>query len=988
MCTCINIINNASSHFQLGDDTRIVVDGEPGAGKTTFMKKLCDLWAKGEEPMKKYNLVIALILRTVKKEESSLENILKDQMPFLEETDVEFLITMINSEANKVCIILDGFDEYVGKTTDIIMKLIKAQVSKEVTLLTTTRPHKVSELRSFGSKTVQQHIRLKGFNRNQVKKYVKQYFQNKEETNKMISYIEEHKLWKLARIPIRLQIMCLVWAFNQTLGKNIVELYEQFIKCLSKKMAIRRKESKTHQISSNEETLLSALGKLANQFDAYGQIKSVFLFEELEAQLGDLFDDITTFGCITKYHPSHSLREAPWAFTHLSLQEYFIALDLSEKQENYINEFLVHIKTVSLLERHQLIIKFLCSMKPKTADQIVSKVVKRVHGEDDCRRLLVLLLELLEHYKNPYLTDLPLPSILSIERAKESLQLQGENLQTEESLKLHREKLKYLFDSDSLETNKNMKTLKIYDFKSMPTDLKPLSYVENLYMHIKDPQSTGTTKNLMKTASGLNSLHLTFSNKCKKGDIESILQCTVDTVPNLPTLTIQGTGIIGNPCWKFAKLKMLKHLKIIDDQDVHEGDVEDLTTALDDLELRHLFIGCTKFNSAFMTLKANEHLKLYFKIQKCDVNLFSQYTRTKQNHINMLDLSQSQQNKDKSKLGALYGKYLSDIFEYLPQLKILRLRNSQIDKNVLGKLLEKFEGKRNRHENLVELDMVANSMKQGGGYFGKILSYFPKLNTLLISLSLSDMLDFADALEESVVISKLMIAGSDLTSQGPKSQTSKEQNDLTLLWNKLTKLNELYLIHNEICCSSEAMKNVFPSGHNMCFEQLQVLYFREPNDLSQDAYETCDSIEPLSVAVKSMPVLRELHVPAYKSTAVKDIIELITNLPKSIKYLNLSDNKIAGMMDILEVKEKLNKLTKLQIGFDEDDEEDIGIIRQDLEQTLQVYHDTTETKMKVLQCSSDSTPSMMDLEPMKDVDELFAVIKDFRETLKKNASSQ
>ena len=939
----------------------MVVDGEPGAGKTTFMKMFCHLWSQDEEPAKKYYLLLAIILRLAGSN-TSLKDIIKDQFKnVLDQEEVDSIIQFIETNPKQVCIILDGYDELDYRSKDYIEKLVTSQEYPCVTLVTTTRPHKIRILRNFNTETVQLHIKLRGFNQEQVKEYVKKYFGMKRQqtADNMISYIAKESYWKIARIPIRLEIMCFVWSVYGSLGSNLFQLYDKFVEALFTRMESRLTKSPKECTSYDKDSVFSTVADLANTFNLKGQFQTVFNDNELKEKLGNMFELISTFGCITEYHPSCSSYTAPWCFTHLSLQEFFIAKSIAAKGDDNLEEYFKHFSSVSLLEKHQLIIKFLCSIKPIKANKLVTAVMKKHsvdysqgHCEEDCRRLLTFLFDILDHYENSFDADLPLPSVVTVDEGIDS------------SLK---EKLEALFRSDR--KHKNMTTLKIDKVDRMPSGLQSLDHVENLYMNVTEKYQA-SAKILLQNMTKLVCVHLVFSGKYSVSNMENLLQCLVDTVPSLSTLSVHGTGIIGKACDKLTPFTELKNLKIVDEGEVTQEKTEDLTIALAELNVNQLFIGCPTFNSEFMSMstKANQ---LFFKIPECDVALFSGYTKQRihNQYINMLDLSKQRPPKNKSTLDAYYGKYLADICISLPKLQVLKLRNSGITKETLESLSKNMKSE---HQSLEELDLVANLIENGGDSLGKVLSYFPRLTTLLISLSLDNLLYLANSLSDQTNIEKLMIAGSDLTRKG------EEQSDLSYFWAKMKNLTELYLVQNAVCYSKDTMQILFPPRSR--FDALKVLYIIESNDTKCDTKSLSGCIEPLTQAVEGMAELEELHIPVDK-IPVADIIKLTAAIPSSLQYLNLSDNKI-NILDILEAKDRLNNLSKFQIGLDKDDEEDIGIIRQDLSGTLAVYHDISETKLKVLKCSANPDQSSMDLQPLKSVEELLNLVKTFKNTIR------
>ena len=108
-------------------------------------------------------------------------------------------------------------------------------------------------------------------------------------------------------------------------------------------------------------------------------------YSELEEHLGEYLQDGIDLGCIVKYNPSSNLDESDWMFTHLSLQEFFLAYHLANTGDD---------KEITV------IISFLCGLNPGCANKILQTCVKSMTHEQECESLLSYLKDLIPYYRS------------------------------------------------------------------------------------------------------------------------------------------------------------------------------------------------------------------------------------------------------------------------------------------------------------------------------------------------------------------------------------------------------------------------------------------------------------------------------------------------------------------------------------------------------------------------------------------------------------
>lgn len=443
-------------------ETRLVISAVPGGGKTSFVKHVASEWVKhprvdpgistifrGEttekysnngwlipscfkkpkavkdnsaevglpQTIKEYHVVLPIILRLIK-HRSTLLTIIHEQIGRFSILNALALFNYLKGNEQTVLMILDGYDEL--KTYDIINEILSKDTFPMMTVICTTRPHGVTLIRQLGSRAIEQELRLCGFNDQQIQEYISRFFalleEPKSKGNSLFEALntERKELLKMAKVPIQLQIMCIVWNRNEDLGTHIVDLYCKFAACL---IFHNKNKYKTNKQVSGEDSanteyteVQKKVAEIAYSWNKEGVLENVFFYEKLAKKYPTSIKSILQYGFLVKYHPFVLLEKSYWSFSHLTVQEYFVAYHLSQDiNKETVSHFQSMCRNVTRLEHLVMVFRFLCGINPTQANQVLTGVIRRVEGEEECQRLLNFLLDLLPYYRDQKGVDLPLP---------------------------------------------------------------------------------------------------------------------------------------------------------------------------------------------------------------------------------------------------------------------------------------------------------------------------------------------------------------------------------------------------------------------------------------------------------------------------------------------------------------------------------------------------------------------------------------------------
>ena len=743
------------------NNSRIVIDGVPGGGKTTFIKRFCYIWAQAttknllQEIALTFSIqdqiVIPIILRLIEKEDNLID-ILLSQLSFLTVQEACSIISLLNLKPKKVVLLFDGYDELKG--SKCINKLLTKENYPEVLCLTTSRPHAIEQLKHLTSQAIDHHIKLCGFSDHQVMEYIQlffiHHFNSADRAAPLISKLtsERTELLEMAHVPIRCEMICIVWAHYGKLGDTIAELYTLFIIHLlhhmKHKYTPNSRESE-QQLMVRYHPVLLKIGKLANSWINKGRLCIVFTTQQVQECLGEYFNDAVRIGLITKSHPNSQLEQSQWSFPHLTLQEFMVAYHLAHADDSEIQKFIYNCKTYRMLKRNEVIFQFLCTKDSKAANKIISSLILKWEDDKSCHKLLQFACGLLPHYK-PSTMCLPLPRCLDMARIRKMPN-------NKELLKC----VQTLLDMDRrAKQNLRKVTCKEEDLRTLPNILGQ-SYVTECSLSLnKDDQCEGKR---LKTMTSLVTLDVSLSEHYKEDGIQRVLNNTPNTT--LENLTISGYNIINVISTDITRFTNMKELTINEEgSNFREEQVSVLLYNINQCPITNLYCTVPDMYKPFMSHTGKAALSLGISDLTSETlhdGVSELRGQVCPGNIQKLDLRVNDLHDEGGALGELLVR--------IPHLEVLRLGFCKINKQTLDEMVEQIH-KANSEPNLRQLDLAHNDTLHGcGSSLGTLLYHLPHIHILDLcdcKLTSSDLADTAQALPESTNIHNLQLYGNDL----------------------------------------------------------------------------------------------------------------------------------------------------------------------------------------------------------------------------------
>ena len=334
-----------------GYGKRNLIEGDPGAGKTTFTFQICKEWAEGKLLME--DVVFWIPLRHYKSVTTISQ--LFDVLGY-----PEILCYAQQYSGKGLVLILDGWDELPNhlQTASLFRDFIFGSIRTftHSTIIVTSRPNCSSEIAEAVEET-NSYYQILGFDQEMAVKCINAYFHDDPPYAKLLldllnsnQYLRQHFY-----IPISVTIMCFVYhSDGEHIPQTLCQLYKRFVLlCLRSHVpdVCLQDLAKFKSIQNLPKRMKPIFDKLCSlAFDMLKDSKLVLNEEEIEVMRDDLdslqLKQFDGFGLLHVDHYASSLAtmETSYSFIHRSIQELLAAIfisntgNVSDLLDKYFNE--------------------------------------------------------------------------------------------------------------------------------------------------------------------------------------------------------------------------------------------------------------------------------------------------------------------------------------------------------------------------------------------------------------------------------------------------------------------------------------------------------------------------------------------------------------------------------------------------------------------------------------------------------------------------
>ena len=206
----------------------VLIEGEPGMGKTTYCKKYAYDWATGNWELQGYGssafkVVLLLKCRDI---HSDLWDAIDDQIlprDVDEEVKQQFFQFILENQSS-ILLILDGLDELPSGKLSFFSELIEGRVLPRCHIVTTSGHEAGKEVR----KCCDVLLQIEGFTETHVNAFVTKYFKERSDlATKLSERISRDKnLREMAANPLNTAFLCFLCKdLDGTLPENRAQLH-------------------------------------------------------------------------------------------------------------------------------------------------------------------------------------------------------------------------------------------------------------------------------------------------------------------------------------------------------------------------------------------------------------------------------------------------------------------------------------------------------------------------------------------------------------------------------------------------------------------------------------------------------------------------------------------------------------------------------------------------------------------------------------------
>ena len=317
---------------------RILIEGAPGIGKTTFLWQVCHQWALGEL-LQQWDLVIMVQLRD---EDAQTAQSLSDLL-YHPRRDINVAICreVEEKEGENVLFIFDGYDELSDYqcTDSFFLKMLRrpSRVLRKATVLVSSRPFATISLPHPFKDKLEQHVEIVGFSEEQIEGYLTSACQdNPDMLMDLKSYISNQPfISSVLYNPLHCSIVTELYQQYWQRGEKSFapSTLTQLYKALLLNLLQRQLDINIEDISQLPQDIRHQLNQLS-KLAADGIEEKKYIFDKVPD------DTLGLMHSVKHLHDYRIKKSISYCFTHLTLQEFLAAFHWTKLPPQELKELL------------------------------------------------------------------------------------------------------------------------------------------------------------------------------------------------------------------------------------------------------------------------------------------------------------------------------------------------------------------------------------------------------------------------------------------------------------------------------------------------------------------------------------------------------------------------------------------------------------------------------------------------------------------------
>ena len=211
---------------------RVLIQADPGMGKTTFTHKVALNWAQGKLPM--FDDLMVVKLRELSPDQAIAQAITVqmelEEYATITETNVR---KSLLQDHTKTLLILDGLDEIDLKKYPQIVRVLNGKDFPKCCVMATSRPHISPRIKSQMNSVA----KITGFSKKSANEYVSHIIPDVEQRGQFFKQLNNRNMCDMCRIPLILQALALLFSDNCQLPGTYTTTFDENCILLEKYMS-------------------------------------------------------------------------------------------------------------------------------------------------------------------------------------------------------------------------------------------------------------------------------------------------------------------------------------------------------------------------------------------------------------------------------------------------------------------------------------------------------------------------------------------------------------------------------------------------------------------------------------------------------------------------------------------------------------------------------------------------------------------------------
>ncbi|XP_068686880.1 protein NLRC3-like [Montipora foliosa] len=323
----VNMLEIFKPHAECSLPRKVLIEGQPGMGKTTYCNKVAYDWAKNckaEDSFPDFQVLLLLKCRDIN---SDLWEAIDDQLlpKDIKKEEREKFFTFVRDHQSKVLLVLDGLDELPTHKLPVYKEIIQGRMLPKCYLVVTARHEAGIKVR----KCCDTLLEVEGFTKHGAEDFIWRYFKTEKHLAKKIleKLHTDASLEGLTANPLNIALLCLLCEdFQGDLPKGRTLLFFEIVQCVLRRFREKKDLSETDEdLTKLYHSELKHLGYIA--LNGLREDEMYFDHSAFRDCTSNLIPELG----FLSVQPGRSKRRPSlcYGFLHKSFQEFFAAFYLS-----------------------------------------------------------------------------------------------------------------------------------------------------------------------------------------------------------------------------------------------------------------------------------------------------------------------------------------------------------------------------------------------------------------------------------------------------------------------------------------------------------------------------------------------------------------------------------------------------------------------------------------------------------------------------------